>query len=157
MIVVADTGLLNYLILIGQIDILQTLYAEVVIPPAVQDEMLHPSAPPAVRAWITNPPFWLEVRIPGRIDTEVSLALDDGEREAIALLRNLSGPSLLLIDENSGRAEATRLGIEVIGTLGIILVAHRRGLLQLTESIALLRQTSFKGTDALYQYFLDRV
>ncbi len=42
MIVVADTAPLNYLILIGHVDILESLYGEVVIPPAVQDEMLDP-------------------------------------------------------------------------------------------------------------------
>jgi predicted nucleic acid-binding protein len=156
MIVVADTGPLNYLILIGQIDILPSLYTEVMIPPAVQDEMLHSSAPPSVRNWITDPPTWLEVRTPGRVDTVVSTALDDGEREAISLLLHLGSPSLLLIDEAQGRAEAKRFGIEVIGTLGILLFAHRRGLLDLSAAIALLRTTSFKGTEALYRYFLER-
>jgi predicted nucleic acid-binding protein len=42
MIVVADTAPLNYLILIGHVDVLEALYGEVVIPPAVQDEMLDP-------------------------------------------------------------------------------------------------------------------
>ena len=42
MIVVADTSPLNYLILIGHIDVLEAIYGEVVIPPAVQDEMPRP-------------------------------------------------------------------------------------------------------------------
>ena len=41
MIVVADTSPLNYL-LIGHIDVLEAIYGEVVIPPAVQDEMPRP-------------------------------------------------------------------------------------------------------------------
>ena len=88
MIVVADTGPLNYLILIGHIDILEALYGEVVIPPAVRDEMLDRSAPGAVRSWINNPPRWLEVRTPGRIDTRLDQTLDDGELEAITLAQN---------------------------------------------------------------------
>jgi len=48
MIVVADTGPLNYLILLGHIEVLHILYGEVVIPPAVQDELLDPSAPEPV-------------------------------------------------------------------------------------------------------------
>jgi len=64
MIVVADTGPLNYLILLGHIEVLHILYGEVVIPPAVQDELLDPSAPEPVRSWISSPPHWLEIRTP---------------------------------------------------------------------------------------------
>jgi hypothetical protein len=40
MIVVADTSPLNYLILIEQVKILEALYGQVIVPPAVQDELL---------------------------------------------------------------------------------------------------------------------
>ena len=85
MIVVADTSPLNYLILIGHINILQALYSEVVIPSAVQQEMFSPQAPPLVRAWMNEPPAWLEVRTPGRINIALDPQLDEGEREAITL------------------------------------------------------------------------
>ena len=62
MIVVADTSPINYLSLIGHIDILPALYGQIVIPSTVQEEMLHPSAPLAVRALAEHPPRWLEVR-----------------------------------------------------------------------------------------------
>jgi predicted nucleic acid-binding protein len=156
MIVVSDTGPLNYLILINQIDILAQMYGEVVIPPAVQDEMLHRLAPDYVRAWICNPPPWLEVRTPGRVDERIDQELDEGEREAIALIQNASGPSLLLIDDLPGRIEATRLGLEIIGTLGVLLLAHKRGLLDMHEAITLLRKTSFKANEALLSYFLNQ-
>ena len=39
MIVVADTSPLNYLVLIGQIDVLKHLYGQVLIPPAVLAEL----------------------------------------------------------------------------------------------------------------------
>jgi predicted nucleic acid-binding protein len=57
MIVIADTSPLNYLVLIGEADILQRLYGRVVIPEGVLRELLHPdthrrvgvdSAPPSV-------------------------------------------------------------------------------------------------------------
>jgi predicted nucleic acid-binding protein len=41
MIVVADTSPLNYLILIEQVQVLEVLYGQVIIPPAVQDELLR--------------------------------------------------------------------------------------------------------------------
>jgi predicted nucleic acid-binding protein len=45
MIVVADTSPINYLILIGEIEILTGMYGRVVIPHAVREELLRPSAP----------------------------------------------------------------------------------------------------------------
>ena len=48
-LVVADTGPLNYLHLIGQLEILPALYGEVLVPPAVLREMAHPHAPPEAR------------------------------------------------------------------------------------------------------------
>ena len=42
MVVIADTSPLNYLILIGHVDVLKELYGEVVIPRAVLVELRHP-------------------------------------------------------------------------------------------------------------------
>jgi predicted nucleic acid-binding protein len=53
---VADTGPINYLILIGHIYILPALFEKVVIPAVVRDELKHPKAPPAVQHWIAGPP-----------------------------------------------------------------------------------------------------
>jgi predicted nucleic acid-binding protein len=155
MIVVADTAPLNYLILIGYIEVLEPLYGEVVIPPAVQEEMLSPMAPEPVRSWIGNPPRWLEVRTPGRIPTTLHPRLDDGEREAITLVQNSAPDGLLLINETLGRREAKRLGIRVTGTLGILEEAHNRGLLDLRTAIDRLRATSFNATDALLKRFTE--
>jgi predicted nucleic acid-binding protein len=62
MIVVADTSPINYLLLIKEIDILPKMYGTVVIPPAVQEELLRPVATEIVRAWIGEAPAWLEIR-----------------------------------------------------------------------------------------------
>jgi hypothetical protein len=57
MLVVADTTPLNYLVLIGQVTVLASLYEQVVIPNAVATELRHPKAPEVVRAWIASPPL----------------------------------------------------------------------------------------------------
>ena len=49
MIVVADTGPVNYLILSGQIDLARALYGTLLMPPAVHRELLHPRSPATVR------------------------------------------------------------------------------------------------------------
>ena len=61
-LIVADTGPINYLIQIGQIELLAQLVEKTVLPASVQTELLHDAAPVAVRTWAANPPAWVEIR-----------------------------------------------------------------------------------------------
>ena len=56
MIVVADTGPIHYLILIGEIEVLQTLAGQVIIPQAVLQELQAAAAPEPVRSWFSARP-----------------------------------------------------------------------------------------------------
>ena len=47
-LVIADTGPVNYLILIGHVDVLPALFEKVILPAVVRDELKHRKAPPAV-------------------------------------------------------------------------------------------------------------
>jgi predicted nucleic acid-binding protein len=49
-LVVADTGPLNYLVLIGESDSLPKLFEAVFVPEAVLTDLRHRDAPPTVRA-----------------------------------------------------------------------------------------------------------
>jgi predicted nucleic acid-binding protein len=98
--IVADTTPLNYLVLIQAADILPSLYRRVLIPPAVKAELDHASTPAIVRAWISQPPSWLEVvNLKQPVDSAPA-HLDEGEREAISLASELQA-ALLLRDEKT--------------------------------------------------------
>jgi predicted nucleic acid-binding protein len=86
-IVIADTGPLNYLVLIGHVDLLPILFEKVVLPSAVRAELADQDAPPSVRNWIANPPVWLEVNemTSLQFDHDSLEGLDEGEAAAIAL------------------------------------------------------------------------
>src|SRR5437016_13755646 len=87
--IVADTTPLNYFVLIQAADILPNLYRTVLIPPAVKAEPAHANTPDIVRAWISQPPPWLEV-VSLKQPVDSALAhLDAGEREAISLASEL--------------------------------------------------------------------
>jgi predicted nucleic acid-binding protein len=146
MVIVADTSPINYLVLIEHIGILPRLYARVVIPPAVFDELTHPAAPAPVRDWTERHPIWLEVLSP---KSTVALAqLDLGESQAIALASEL-GTGVVLIDELAGRLEATRRGLKVAGTLSVLDDADQAGMIKFDEAIARLRKTSFRISAAV--------
>ena len=79
MIVVADTSPLNYLILIGQADLLYRLYGRVLIPQAVLSELQDPGAPSAIASWLKQCPPWLEICQVAIGREEISEKLDVGE------------------------------------------------------------------------------
>jgi predicted nucleic acid-binding protein len=146
MVVVADTSQINYLVLIGQIEILPRLYMRILIPPAVLEELKHTVAPAPVRNWATHVPGWLEVRAP---KGSVSVAqLDLGESEAIALAAEMHA-EVLLIDEQAGRKEAARRGLKVAGTLSVLDEADQAGLLDFDAAVARLSETSFRASQAV--------
>lgn len=70
---------------------------------------------------------WLTVHAdPGVADARlVGVALDEGELAAIGLALQVG--ATVLIDELRGRAAAARLGLEVVGTLGLLLLARETG------------------------------
>src|ERR1700722_1194690 len=118
-VVVADSSPLNYLILIGEVDLLARLFGEVLIPDLVAKELADSEAPSAVVKWASQFPSWISVR-PTPLSLEPFEKLDAGEWAAILLPERQTSAVLLLIDDAAGRAEAERRNIPTTGTLGII-------------------------------------
>lgn len=155
MIVVADTSPLNYLVLIGEIELLPALFSNVLVPQTVFHELQHPKTSPKVRAWAANFPLWLEVRTVVSAPTLSLAALDPGERDAIQLALEL-GVGIVLIDEAAGRSHAEALHLEVRGTLGIIERGARLGLTNFRSALIQLEQTSFRISPTVKAAFLQR-
>ncbi|MEJ7701361.1 MAG: DUF3368 domain-containing protein [Pyrinomonadaceae bacterium] len=154
MIVVADTSPINYLILIGAIDVLPALYQKIVVPTAVYNELQSDATPAEVRAWTAKTPDWFTV-LPVTVLLDNSLPnLDEGEKQAIALFEEINADALI-IDERQGRAEAARRGIFVIGTLGVLSSAAEKDLLNLSDAIAKLQKTSFRASPTLINLLLQ--
>ena len=141
-VVVADSSPLNYLTLIGSIDVLHRLYGAVIVPQQVFAELMDPAAPEDVRKWASDLPDWIDVRetVPG---DDGMTHLDPGERAAIALAQSEPG-ALLLIDEAAGRVEASRRGIRSTGTLGVLRAAALKDYLDLPTVMARLLETNFR-------------
>jgi predicted nucleic acid-binding protein len=143
--VVSDTGPLYYLMLIEQIDLLPRLFASVSVPATVRAELDHAETPSLVRSWIEVPPSWLSAEPdPEQLaaTSEPLANLDEGERAAIGLADRLK-VDLILMDDRAGVATARALGFAVTGTLGVLDLAARRGMIDLAAAFARLRATSF--------------
>ncbi|WP_238232108.1 MULTISPECIES: DUF3368 domain-containing protein [Methylobacterium] len=151
----SDTGPLNYLVLIDHAHVLKPLFGSLLIPEAVRRELGHPGAPARVQTWIAASPGWLSVH-PDSADTDATLhRLGDGERQAIVLARARAA-TLILMDDRAGVAAARAMGSVVIGTLGIIDLAARRGLLDVAQAVARLRNTNFRCRPSLLFDLLAR-
>jgi uncharacterized protein len=127
MIVVSDTSPITALITIQQIDLLRQLYGEVKIPPAVAKELFayHAELP----SFIQTVPV---VNIP--LLAELKRHLDLGEAEAIVLAKEIHA-DLLLIDESLGREAARHEHLPVIGLMGVLLIAKKKGLIFILSEI----------------------
>lgn len=153
-VVVADTTPLNYLVLIGQVEVLHLLFGEVMIPEAVLAELRHPKAPAAVSAWLHQLPHWLRVVKVSDVDDTIQLGL--GETEAISLAIEQQ-VSIVLMDERRGRAAAEARGLLPIGTLNILDLADERGLLDGVTSLNELKRTTFRADQELLDRFEERM
>ena len=120
MIAVSDTSQLNYLALIGEIELLPRIFTRVLIPPAVISELHHARTPPVVAAWAANLPSWVDVVPPGQAIEEA--ALGRGEAEAIAVALQVCA-DVTLIDERKASTVARNHGLIVTGTLGVLDIA----------------------------------
>lgn len=142
MIVVSDTTPLRYLIEIGEVHILEKLFGQVIIPEKVFGELQGKKTPEQVKAWIQSHPAWIEVRKANISLFTPMVKIQDGEREAIALALELK-PDALLLDDEDAMKEAYRLSLPFLRTFRILEEAAKKRLLDLSEAIEKMRQTSF--------------
>lgn len=126
-----------------------------VIPSAVRDELARPGAPEGERDWIQTAPKWLEVYPMGTVDDSTLEGLDDGEKAALALADALSA-DLVLMDDRQGTRVARKNGFRVIGTLRVLDLGARRGLLDLTDAFERIKRTNFRYRQELMDELLDQ-
>jgi predicted nucleic acid-binding protein len=84
--------------------------------------------------------------------------LDYGEAEALALAIEIQA-DLILIDERRARAIAARMGLSVVGVLGVLVEAKHKALVPLLKPIldALITQAGFWVSQHLYERVLHVV
>jgi predicted nucleic acid-binding protein len=152
MIVVSDTGPLIALAKADRLHILERLFGQVKIPPAVHRELLAGRWPEAARLDEALSRFIQVVQLspfPSKVQTE-TLRLDPGERQAIALAYELG--ALIVVDDRLGRAAARRLDLPVTGTVGVLIQAKEAGLIPaVCPLLEEIRQRGYWLSEALLE------
>jgi len=154
MIIVSDTTPLISLMKIGQLGLLEKFAGSVAIPFAVFQELISNPKFSEEAELIINATFLTAHSVKStellkKLREETNLDL--GESEAIILAQEL-GADTLLVDEMKGRKVATRLGIHITGTIGLLVLAYREGLLSKSEaenSLKQLKETNLRLSDSL--------
>jgi predicted nucleic acid-binding protein len=117
-IAVFDAGPLIAFHQINRLELLFGVFDRVVVPPAGADEV-SPSLPKL--------PGWVEIQ-PVHVSPTFSHNLGAGESGAIALALQLVA-DFVVLDDKRARTSATRLGLTIIGSLGLLVRAKRAGLI----------------------------
>ena len=159
MIVVSDASPLISLAVTGHLELLKHLYERVLIPDAIYQELTgnDPALPGTAEVqtleWIISQPVQNEM-----IMRTLHGELDYGEAATIALAVERQ-VDVVLIDERRARAVATRLGLKVVGVLGVLVEAKHKTLIPHLKPILddLITRAGFWVSGQLYERVLQAV
>lgn len=107
----------------GRLDLLEILPSQLLLPDAVVEEIVAGPDDPARRALLSG---WGSRRLVTVPESVAEWGLGKGESAVVALALELHATAVL--DDRNARRCAKALGIPIIGTLGIIIRAKKRGL-----------------------------
>ena len=126
--IIADSSPLISLAIVEQLELLPQLYQQVLASPAVWDEVTVQGAG-LPGAQVFRQLTWLTIQAPEpKMLEPLSILIDRGEAEAIALAQSIPD-STVLLDDAQARRVAERLGVRRIGSLGILRRAKKAGLI----------------------------
>lgn len=138
-IVVSDTSCFIALSKIKELQILQKLYGRIITTPTVVDEFGE------------HLPEWIQVQPPKDLQKQqlLELQVDRGEASAVILALELEA-DLIILDDYKARLSAEKLGMNITGTLGVIIRAKKAGILHSIQPlIDKLRKTDFRVSEEL--------
>lgn len=152
--IVINTGPLIALGRMQAFDVIERLPYEFHCPPQVENEMHTGAAlghPVTLPAWVSVLP------LESPLTPFASIVLDDGEAAVIQLALEQQ-ISRVCIDESKGRRAALSLGLQVVGSLGLLGKAKTEGLITAVHPfIAKAQQSGMYYDTSLIAAFLQAI
>jgi len=144
----------------GYLSVLDSLFEQVFVPVSVYEEVVlqgenRPGAEAVAQA------DWLTVIAPERpvpLPVEL-LQIDRGEQDVILLAQAIEA-DWVLIDEKLARRIASSLGLQVKGSVGVLLIACRVGLISreaATKAVEDLVSSSVRLNPRLLEWFVTQL
>lgn len=130
--VVCDTNVIIDFSKIGRLDLLKDVFDEVLIPEEVKEELIIGNLDGIEDTNIKEAlADWISIKfVEDRFALEnLKIHIDKGESASIVLYKEMNA-DLLAINDLKARGIAYALEIRIIGTLGILLLAKDKGLIQ---------------------------
>ena len=125
-VVVADTGALISLGHVRQLTLIEKVFGEFYISGAVWEELQAYEHPTFEKSMFKG----LKIHVINiKSKNHLSVIMDYGESESIILYDELEA-DYLLIDDNKARTIAESLGVNCIGSIGLLIKAKQKGLLK---------------------------
>jgi len=120
-VIIGDSSALVALSIMDKLDLLESIFGEIYVPQAVYDEVTISYKPQSVKLknFLANKIVNVEVTIS-------QMGLGDGELEAIALYKDRDA-KFLLIDDRRAKSFAKLNDVNVIGSLGVMILAKELG------------------------------
>ena len=145
----------------SQFALLHTLFKEVMITPEVQAETVDRAAgyPNVANVRAACTAGWMVVVPPNDTNKVAVLRaqLHAGEAETLVMAYEQQVDAVL-VDDLHARNFATSMGLRVIGTAGLLVLAYERGIsVDVTATLDTMRRGGFRLADAVYQSIVQRV
>jgi len=125
MILIADSSAIIALAIIDKLEVLEQLFGEVYVPQAVYDEISKQDKAESER--LTN--FCKDKTLNIITNINLNITLGQGESEAIILYKEKNA-DYFLCDDKKAKKFAKKFGVNVIGSLGILLKAKESNLIE---------------------------
>jgi len=141
---------------IRRFHLLRDLFSEVIIPAAVYEEVVSAGRGRAGGPEVENAQWIIHHQVKNKdLVTFLSISLDAGEAEAIALAKEINA-DLVLLDDNDGRNIAGSVGIHFTGTIGLLLRYYQGQPADFKEALDELLAQGFRLSKAEYQKILEQ-
>ena len=162
MIVISDTTPIISLLKINQLELLYHRCGEVQVPDAVYEELISNVKFQKEAEKILRAEYVKKVVVEDKKSVTLlrrATGLDAGESEAIILSDEIKA-DLLLMDELKGRQVAKQMGLNIMGTVGILMTSFDEELLsaeEIEKCIDVLRSNGRHISEKLYEQLMEKI